>query len=138
MSFNLRRAAEEDKSLWYCYDAHIAENEFIKKTSLGECFVIEYNGKGIGVLRYNLFWDSIPFLTMIFIDSEYHRMGLGKKAMEEWENRMRALGYDMAMTSTQADEEAQHFYRKIGYTDCGCLVSDLLNQPTEIFMIKKL
>ena len=41
------------------------------------------------------------------------------------------------MTSTQVDESAQHFYRKIGYKDCGCLVLDIpeLEQPMEMFLI---
>ena len=44
------------------------------------------------------------------------------------------------MTSTQVDESAQHFYRKIGYKDCGCLVLDIpeLEQPMEMFLIKQI
>lgn len=38
------------------------------------------------------------------------------------------------MASTQADETAQHFYRKLGYQDCGSLC--LTNQALEIIMIK--
>ena len=32
-----------------------------------------------------------------------------------------AHGYGMVLTSTQVDEDAQHFYRKLGYKDCGGL-----------------
>lgn len=138
MSFNLRAAQTQDKDLWYRYDMHLAEQVFDRKAENAECFIIEHNGKAVGVLRYNLFWDSIPFLNLIFIDFEYHKMGLGRAAMLEWESRMRTLGYEMVMTSTQVDEEAQHFYRKLGYTDCGCLVAEILNQPMEMFFIKKL
>ena len=55
-----------------------------------------------------------------------------------WEDEMRGLGYKMVMTSTQADEQAQHFYRKLGYVDRGCLVLDgtPFEQAQEIFMIK--
>lgn len=44
------------------------------------------------------------------------------------------------MTSTQVDETAQHFYRQIGYKDCGCLVLDIpeLEQPMEKFLIKRI
>jgi len=59
--------------------------------------------------------------------------------MLHWENEMRELGYNMVMTSTQADEQAQHFYRKLGYIDRGCLILDntLFEQPQEILMIKE-
>ena len=46
----------------------------------------------------------------------------------------------MALTSTQSDESAQHFYRKLGYKDCGCLVINEgpLAQPAELFLSKVL
>ena len=51
---------------------------------------------------------------------------------------MKSQGYGMIMTSTQVDEEAQHFYRKLGYKDCGGFVVDIpgFEQPMEMFMIK--
>ena len=44
----------------------------------------------------------------------------------------------MVLTSTQVDEDAQHFYRKLGYKDCGGFVIDVtgFQQPMEMFMIK--
>ena len=35
--------------------------------------------------------------------------------MEYWEKDMKSQGYGMLLTSTQVDEDAQHFYRKLGY-----------------------
>jgi len=32
---------------------------------------------------------------------------------------MKLKGYNNVLTSTQSNEEAQHFYRKIGYTEIG-------------------
>ena len=42
------------------------------------------------------------------------------------------------MTSTQVDEEAQHFYRKLGYQDAGGLVIRIpgYEQPMELFLVK--
>lgn len=50
---------------------------------------------------------------------------------------MRGLQYSLVMTSTQSDEEAQHFYRKIGYKDAGCLVINKgkYTQPMELLFI---
>ncbi len=60
--------------------------------------------------------------------------------MLHWEKQMKAKGHKAVMVSTQVDETAQHFYRKIGYKDCGCLVLDIpeLEQPMEMFLIKKI
>ena len=58
--------------------------------------------------------------------------------MEHWEKDMKLLGDGLHLTSTQVDEEAQHFYRKLGYKDCGGFVIDVLGyeQPMEMFLIK--
>ena len=58
--------------------------------------------------------------------------------MEYWENDMKSQGYGMLLTSTQVDEEAQHFYRKLGYKDCGGFVIDVPGyvHPMEMFLIK--
>ena len=59
--------------------------------------------------------------------------------MEFWENEMQQLGYKMLMTSTQVDENAQHFYRKLGYQDAGGLLLSIpeYQQPMELFFIKE-
>ncbi|GAK40936.1 GNAT family acetyltransferase [Paenibacillus sp. TCA20] len=49
---------------------------------------------------------------------------------------MRQQGYATVMTSTQSNEDAQHFYRKLGYKDAGCLMQE--NDPMEILFTKKL
>lgn len=74
-------------------------------------------------VRYNLFWDNTPFCTMLFIDEDYQGKGFG-----------------MLLTSTQVNEEAQHFYIKLGYKDCGGFVIDVAGyeQPMELFLIKSI
>lgn len=69
---------------------------------------------------------------------KYQNKGYGRKLMEYWETEMKSKGYDMVLTSTQVDEEAQHFYRKLGYKDCGGFVIDIPGymQPMEMFLIK--
>ena len=46
----------------------------------------------------------------------------------------------MVFTSTQVDEDAQHFYRKLGYKDCGGFTVDVPGheQPLELFLVKQL
>lgn len=136
--FNIRYASENDKSFWFTLDEHISESEFELKVRNKRSYLISDGDKSIGILRYNLFWDNIPFLTMIHFDEHYRRKGFGTQAILFWENEMRELGYKMVMTSTQVDEEAQHFYRKIGYVDKGSIFFDNtpLDQPQEMIMIK--
>ena len=138
--FNIRYVLEADRAFWFTLDRHLRASEFELKVRDKRGYIISDGDKPIGVMRYNLFWDSIPFLTLIKLDGLYQRKGFGKQAMLYWENEMRELGCKMVMTSTQVDEEAQHFYRKLGYKDRGGIFLDNtpLEQPQEMFMLKVL
>lgn len=138
--FTMRIAKSSDKEFWYSLDKHLPDKSFEIKVRDKMGYIILEDEKPIGILRYNLFWDNTPFLTLIYIDWPFQKKGFGCKAMKFWEQEMKKLGYGMIMVSTQVDEEAQHFYRKLGYKDCGCLVVDIprYEQPMEMFMIKAL
>ena len=116
----IRYATENDKLFWFTLDKHLSEDEFARKIRDKRGYIINGGDIPIGIMRYNLFWDNTPFLTLIYIEETEQRKGFGRQAMLHWEDEMRGLGYKMVMTSTQADEQAQHFYRKLGYVDRGC------------------
>ena len=138
--FEIRYVERADKSFWFTLDEHMSEAEFGSKLRDRRGYIICNGNEPVGVLRYNLFWDNIPFLTLIYLKMEYRRKRFGEKSLLSWENEMRELGYKVVMTSTQADEQAQHFFRKLGYIEKGSLSFDNtpLEQPLEMFMLKSL
>ena len=138
--FTIKYACKEDKDLWFSYDRHLSENEFLLKCRDKRGYIISDNEKPVGIMRYNLFWDTIPFLTLIYIDNAYQRRKFGSQAMLYWENEMSKLGYKMLMTSTQIDETAQHFYRELGYIDRGAIFLDStpFEQAQEVILVKLL
>ena len=136
----IRYVELRDKAAWFQLDRHLFEAGFEEKVRNKQGYVILEDGKIVGILRYNLFWDNTPFCTLLFMDDAHRKQGYGTQLMEHWERDMKSLGYGMIMTSTQVDEEAQHFYRKLGYKDCGGFVVDVpgYEQPMEMIMIKAL
>ncbi len=134
----IRYVELQDKDFWYSLDKHLPETEFIYKVRDKRGYVMLMDDKPIGILRYNLFWDNTPFCTMLFVGWDDQRKGYGRQLMEYWENDMKAQGYGMLLISTQVDETAQHFYRKLGYKDCGGFTIDIPQyaQPMEMFLIK--
>lgn len=134
----IRYLRNEDKQFWYRLDKHLPETEFKNKIHTKRGYVLLKSGKPIGLLRYNLFWDNIPFCTMLIIEENYRGKGYGKKLMTYWEKDMKEQGYGMLLTSTQVDETAQHFYRKLEYKDCGGFIIDIpqYEQPMEMFFVK--
>ena len=136
----VRYVCEEDKAFWFTLDNYLSVNEFMLKCHDSRGYILNDNETPIGIMRYNLFWDIIPFLTFIYIDDAHRKKGFGKQAMLHWETEMHALGYKMVMTSTRVDEDAHHFYRKLNYIDRGGIFLDNtpFEQPQEAFLIKVL
>ena len=134
----IRYVQYEDKEFWYTLDRHLPESEFENKVRDKRGYILLNDGMPIGLLRYNLFWDNTPFCTLLFVDWDSQNNGYGMMRMEYWEADMKRQGHGMLLTSTQVDEEAQHFYRKLGYKDCGGFVIDVpgYEQPMELFLIK--
>ena len=125
MDTDIRYVTSQDKTRWYELDAHLPEDMFDEKVRSRQGYVCTADGIIVGVLRYNMFWDSVPFCTMLYIDEAYRGRGFGRLLMERWERDMALRGYDMLMTSTQVDEDAQHFYRRLGYKDSGGFMVDI-------------
>jgi ribosomal protein S18 acetylase RimI-like enzyme len=117
-------------------DPHILAKVLAEKIRAREVLVLKQDGKQIGWLRYGLFCDVIPFMNMLYIEESFRGKGFGRQLVQFWENEMRELGYQFVMTSSQSDEQAQHFYRKLRYKDTGSLT--LLDEPLEIFFVKYL
>ena len=136
----IRYVQYADKDFWFRLDRHLSEAEFERKVRDAMGYVLSENDVPVGLLRYNLFWDNTPFCYMLHIEGACQGKGYGRMLMNHWEAEMKSLGYGMVMTSTQADESAQHFYRKLGYQDAGGFVMNIpgYEQPLELIMVKEI
>lgn len=130
----IRYAQDVDKQFWFSLDKHLSETEFAKKVRDKQGYVLFADNVPVGILRYNLFWDNTPFCTLLYVSEQYRNKGYGKELMRTWESEMQSLGYEWLLVSTQSDENAQYFYRALGYVDCGNLYAP--NQPMELFLCK--
>ncbi|MBO1305945.1 GNAT family N-acetyltransferase [Enterococcus sp. 669A] len=115
-------------------DPHIRRQDLLDAIHLNRVYIIEENRHPFGWLRYNLFWDSIPFMTMLYLLDDYRGKGYGRKAVEFWESEMRDLHHGRVMTSTVSTEFAQHFYHKLGYIPIGGFTP--AGEPYEIILEK--
>ncbi len=132
----IRYACEADLGVLAAHDHHIAREELAESIRRQRVLVMREGEEFVGWLRFNLFWDNTPFMNMLYLLEGRRGQGLGGQLIAFWEREMKARGYTEVLTSTQSNEEAQHFYRKHGYVDCGGLL--LPGEPLEIFFIKKL
>ena len=134
----IRYVESRDKAAWYALDHDFPETGFDEKVRNRHGYVFELDGNIVGILRYGLFWDSIPFCYMLHVDETHQGRGYGTQLMERWERDMRSEGIGMVMLSTQVDDSAQAFYRRLGYKDAGGFVVNVpkYEQPMEMIMLK--
>jgi len=129
-------AGSEDVDYLAEMDVHVRADVLKRKIDRQEVIVLWRDDQRAGWLRYGYFWDALPFMNMLYVRDELRGQELGTRLVMFWETEMRESGYDRVMTSTLSDENAQHFYRKLGYEDRGCLL--LPGEPLEILFVKPL
>lgn len=132
----IRLAEGRDFDILSRNDRHISAEIMKKKISDKNILIAETDGGFAGWLRYGLFWDEIPFMNMLFVIEKFRGTGIGGWLVRSWEKMMSEQGYEFLLTSTQADEYAQHFYRKLGYKDLGGFTP--FGEEYEIILGKKI
>lgn len=115
----IQLAGIEDLEQAARFDRHIPAARLEHCIREGQVSVLQDGNRILGVLRWSLFWQMIPFLDLIYIDDACRGMGHGRQMMEQWEREMKEQGYSCVMLSTQADETAKDFYEKLGYRRIG-------------------
>ncbi len=113
-------AQMSDLPLVAVLDSHIPLDRLEKCIRNNQIYVLKDDAANVvGVLRYSLFWQTIPFLDLILLAPAFRRKGFGTQMMQMWEQQMQQCGYCDVLTSTQADEDAWRFYERLGYCRVG-------------------
>ena len=133
----IRLAEWEDMQKVLQYDRHIPPAQLENCIRNGQVYVLQDAGNVLGVLRYSLFWQSIPFLDLLYIDETQRSKGFGRTLMAYWESVMQHKQYKYGMLSTQADETAKYFYEKLGYRCIGAFLPPE-QQADELMYLKAL
>lgn len=132
----IRYAEMWDLSFLSSMDRHIKRELYKKKIIDKESLIVSLNKENIWLLRFNFFWDEIPFLNLIILKEKYRNKWYWKELLYFWELEMRNKWYKSVMTSTQSDEYAQHFYRRNWYKDIWWFV--IWEEPKELLFFKNL
>jgi len=132
----LRPAGNQDLDFLRILSHGVSDAALIAQIRDGRLRIVEHARSPIGFLKFCVLWETLPFIEVLLIIETERQTGYGTHAVQDWEREMRDRGFDLVLASTQADETAQHFWRKLGYVDCGSLT--VRNQPAEIFMQHKL
>ena len=132
---DIRTAVPADLEGVRQYDRHIPASRLADCIRRGLVDVLVEDGRIVGVLRWSLFWQSLPFLDLIYLDESLRGHGWGTNMMAHWETNMTAQGFSDVMLSTQSDETSKFFYEKLGYRRCGAFLPP--DQDVEEWIYRK-
>ena len=110
----IRHVRAEDRPFWLRLDRHLPEEGFARKVRDREGYVLEEDGQPAGLLRWNLFWDEIPFCTLLAVAEDRRGRGLGRRLFSLAAEEARRLGAEKLYISAMSAEESQAFYRAMG------------------------
>jgi GNAT superfamily N-acetyltransferase len=132
----VRVAVPADTGFLTTRDRHVSTSELTAVVDRGRVLLLEdeVTSEPLGWLRWGLFWDAVPFMNMLHVLESNRGRGFGRLLVEQWESQCRDGGYGFVLTSTMSDEQAQHFYRHLGYRDSGAL--ELPGEAPEILFRK--
>lgn len=136
----IKVVTDNDKEFVMSIDKQMDDTGYANLMYTKSGYVILEGKQRIGIMIHCVLWNKLPFMNLLYVKEEYRGKGFAKQAVISWENEMKDQGYKMTLISTQADEGAQHLYRKLGYIDCGGLVlhDTPFDQPMEMFFRKVL
>ena len=132
----IRWAIPKDVDRLAVLDRHLSPAQLAQAVEQGRVLTA-WDGQVLaGWLRYGWFWDNTPFLNLLFVQKEYRGQGWGNLLLRRWEEEMKRQGFSVLLTSTQAQEQSQHFYRHFGYRDVGGFL--LPPEPYELILAKNI
>jgi len=128
----------DDSDFGFLSERHsrIAPDVLKRKISGHEVFVARLGNDIVGWMTYTLLYDTVPFINLLVVAEEHRGQGVGTQMVRFFEGEVERGGADTVMTSSAANEQGQHFWRKMGYRDVGGVL--LGGHPIEVFFWKDL
>jgi ribosomal protein S18 acetylase RimI-like enzyme len=128
----LRAATQRDFAFLRAFSTGPDDEKLRAQIRDGRLRIIETTGEPVGFIKFYILWEVLPFIEVIMVCEDRRRRGIGRDAVRSWEREMAARSFRQTLTSTQANETAQEFWRRIGYRECGSIT--LPGQPAELFL----
>ncbi|MCB1094051.1 MAG: GNAT family N-acetyltransferase [Verrucomicrobiae bacterium] len=130
----IRLATEEDIDQVRLNDLGIDPGVIKTKIEWGEILVCDDGGQITGILRFQWFWDHLPFINHIWVEEGFREEHRATRMIRKLEELTAGKNYGRIMTSTQSNETGQNFFRKVGFEDAGGFT--MRDQSFELIMIK--
>jgi len=123
---------EELEKALDAYDKNYVTYKINGSISIG----ISHAGKIVAGLDACMTVFKILYVSTVYVDEKYRRMGYGKALIQEMEKRAKALGANIIRLDT-FNWQGKEFYQAMNYEQAGYYKNELDNYE-EYFFIKRI
>jgi GNAT superfamily N-acetyltransferase len=117
----------------------IRRDRLARKIDAKELVVAERGAELVGLLDLEFIQPETPYMSLIRVDGQHRREGIGSALLAFAEEYLRSRGFKILYTSSQADEpEPQVWHRRAGFDPCGSIEGFNEGGVAEVFFRKSL
>jgi N-acetylglutamate synthase-like GNAT family acetyltransferase len=103
------------------------------KIAGGEVIVLKLASEVIGLIRYELLWTTVPFMSLIVIEEAHRGKGYSKLMLEFLKNHLSEQSYIALLSSSQTDEPGpQNWHHHMGFKSNGIIENIMDDNVGEI------
>ncbi len=120
-------------------NVHVESKKIIiNKIKSKEFFIAFEEGKPVGRIMFQYFWEVIPYIELIFVEKNYRNKGIARKLLESLEKEARKRKSKYIISSCVWNEkEPQFWHKKVGFEKKG-YIDGIQPEGREVFFVKKL
>lgn len=136
MSAAVRLARDTDLPELQRLDRWPKERVWLHKIAGNEVLVLEHDARVIGLVRYELLWTTVPFMSLIEIEAEYRGRGYSRLMLKFLKEYLKAQGYVALFSSSQTDEpEPQRWHLHMGFRSNG-IIENIMDEGIGEFVYR--
>ena len=142
--YSLREAGPDDlpaiREIDLLFEGHPHAADVLRRAITEGKIVLAESAQGgvVGYVRWDYFWDSIPFCLTARVKPQHQRRGVGHRLYERIEDTFRRRGCRFWLSSTEeTNESSRRFHESIGFRPIGKL-AELGQDVSEIFYRKEI
>lgn len=138
-NYIVQKANIDEFEICKSYDQLLPSNKLKEKLQEGYIFLLKDKDNIVGYLRWDLFWNRIPYICLIKLIENHRGQGLGKTLLNAFEQHARNINKSFIISSSQANEpRPQNWHKQEGFREIGILSTLNEDGSDEIFYRKEL
>ena len=139
MKYNIIDFAKKQDEHFLINNSKLNSEGFNRKFEHHEILIAKINNQSVGYLVYDYLWHHIPFISFIWVDDKYRKIGIGGALLDYLEKFLITKGYnDLFSSSEENAKEAKAWHRHMDFKDCGSILEINNDNTGEIFFKKSL